>query len=130
MTLQQPLATGQVTHDSVTRSLLVKPAERAWAWLIWQRGHTALMQDDGSINGPRPVFARLGHRDVGRGEAVRDGWVRFKLSDADTGSWPASRTWARSSQLTVGPADSSVSRYVAAFEYGRCGPCPVAAGSI
>ena len=83
MTLQQPLATGQVTHDSVTRSLLVKPAERAWAWLIWQRGHTALMQHDGSINGPRPVFARLGHGDVGRGEAVRDGWVRFKLSDAD-----------------------------------------------
>jgi hypothetical protein len=41
------------------------------------------MQDDGSLAGPRPVFARLGRRDVGRGEAVRDGWVRFKLADAD-----------------------------------------------
>jgi hypothetical protein len=33
--LPQPLsATGRVTHDPVTRSLLVKPAENGWAALI------------------------------------------------------------------------------------------------
>ena len=84
--LPQPLsATGQVTFDPVTRSLLVKPAERGWAGLIWDRGHAALMQDDGSsLAGPRPVFARVaGRGEIGRGEAVRDGWLRFQLSDAD-----------------------------------------------
>jgi hypothetical protein len=51
--------------------------------LIWRQGHEALMRDDGSLGGPSAVFARLGGRDVGRGEAVRDQWLRFKLDDAD-----------------------------------------------
>jgi hypothetical protein len=82
--LPQPLsATGQVTFDPVTRSLLVRPAERGLAWLIWQQGHQAMIRDDGGISGPRTVWARLGNRDVGRGEAVRDGWLRFQVADAD-----------------------------------------------
>jgi hypothetical protein len=82
--LPQPLSvTGQVTFDPVTRSLLAKPAEAGLGSLLWRRGHEALMQNDGSIGGPSPVFARLGGRDVGRGEAVRDQWLRFQLGDAD-----------------------------------------------
>jgi hypothetical protein len=82
--LPQPLsATGEVTHDPVTRSVFVRPAERGLAWLVWQQGHQAMIRDDGSISGPRTVLARLGNRDVGRGEAVRDGWLRFQLEDAD-----------------------------------------------
>jgi hypothetical protein len=82
--LPQPLSvTGQVTFDPVTRSLLAKPAETGLGSLIWRRGHEALMQNDGSIGGPSPVFARLGGRDVGRGEAVRAQWLRFQLDDAD-----------------------------------------------
>lgn len=82
--LPQPLsATGEVTFDPVTRSLLARPAETGLAWLIWQQGHQAMIRDDGSISGPRAVYARLGHRDVGRGEAVRDQWLRFQLNDAD-----------------------------------------------
>jgi hypothetical protein len=83
--LPQPLSTtGQVTFDPVTRSVLVRPAEPGLAWLIWRQGHQAMLDDAGSFNGPRPVYARLGNRDVGRGEAVRDGWLRFQLdNDAD-----------------------------------------------
>lgn len=54
--LPQPLSvTGRVTHDPVTRSLLAKPAESGLGWLIWQQGHRAMMQDDGSLGGP-PAF--------------------------------------------------------------------------
>jgi hypothetical protein len=43
-----------------------------------------MMQDDGSFGGPSAVFARVaGRGEVGRGEAVRDGWLRFQLNDAD-----------------------------------------------
>jgi hypothetical protein len=42
------------------------------------------MQVDGSLGGPSPVFPRVaGRGDVGHGEAVRDGWLRFQLNDAD-----------------------------------------------
>ena len=82
--LAQPLtATAELTHDPVTQSLLVRPAERGLAWLVWQHGHSAMMQDDGSIRGPSPVYARWGNRDVAKGEAVRDGWLRFELPAAD-----------------------------------------------
>jgi hypothetical protein len=82
--LPQPLtATAELTHDPVTQSLLVRPAERGLAWLIWQHGHSAMVQATGSINDPRPVFARWGSRDVAKGEAVRDGWLRFELPAAD-----------------------------------------------
>jgi hypothetical protein len=84
--LPQPLSvTGQVTFDPVTRSLLATPAETGLGWLIWRQGHEALMQVDGSFGGPSPVFARVaGRGEVGRrGEAVRDGWLRFQLDDAD-----------------------------------------------
>ena len=39
-----------------------------------------------AITGGLPRFgsiARVGRRDVGRGVAVRDGWLRFQLDDAD-----------------------------------------------
>ena len=83
--LPQPLSvTGQVTFDPVTRSLLAKPAEAGLGSLLWRRGHEALMQSDGSLGGPSPVFARVaGRGEVGHGEAVRDGWLRFQLGDAD-----------------------------------------------
>jgi hypothetical protein len=84
--LPQPLSvTGQVTFDPVTRSLLAKPAETGLGWLIWQRGHRALMEDAGGVNGPQPVFARVaGKGDIGRrGQPVRDQWLRFQLDDAD-----------------------------------------------
>jgi hypothetical protein len=83
--LPQPLSvTGRVTHDPVTRSLLAKPAEAGLGSLIWRQGHEALMRDDGSISGPPPVYARVaGKGEVGRGEPVRDQWLRFQLNDAD-----------------------------------------------
>ena len=80
----QPLsATGKVTFDPVTRSVLVKPAQPGLASVIWRLGHLAIMEDAGSFNGPRAVYARLGNRDVGRGEAVWDGWLRFQLAIDD-----------------------------------------------
>jgi hypothetical protein len=83
--LPQPLSvTGRVTHDPVTRSLLAKPAEAGLGSLIWRQGHEALMRDDGSFGGPPAVYARVaGRGEVGRGEAVRDQWLRFQLDDAD-----------------------------------------------
>lgn len=81
--LPQPLSvTGRVTHDPVTRSLLAKPAETGLGWLLWQRGHAAMMQDTGGVNGQPAVYARVARRgEVGRGEAVRDQWLRFQLDD-------------------------------------------------
>ena len=84
--LPHPLSvTGQVTFDPVTRSLLAKPAEAGLGSLLWRRGHEALMQNDGSLGGPSPVFARVaGKGDIGRrGEPVRDQWLRSQLDDAD-----------------------------------------------
>jgi hypothetical protein len=41
------------------------------------------MQNDGR-NGAQTVYASApGSRDIARGEPVRDGWLRFTLSDAD-----------------------------------------------
>jgi hypothetical protein len=81
--LPQPLSvTGRVTHDPVTKSLMAKPAETGLGSLLWRQGHEALMRDDGSFGGPRAVYARVaGRGEVGRGEAVRDGWLRFALAD-------------------------------------------------
>jgi hypothetical protein len=78
--LPQPLtATGEVTHDPVTQSLLVRPAERGLAWLIWQHGHSAMMQDDGSVRGPRPVYARWGNRDVAKVRRCATGGSGFSF---------------------------------------------------
>jgi hypothetical protein len=77
----QPLsATGKVTFDPVTRSVLVKPAQPGLASVIWRLGHLAMMND---AYGPPAIYARLGNREVGRGEAVRDGWLRFQLANDD-----------------------------------------------
>jgi hypothetical protein len=83
--LPQPLSvTGQVTFDPVSRSLLARPAETGLGSLIWRQGHQAMMEDGGSITGPPAVYARVaGRGEVGRGEAVRDQWLRFQLNDAD-----------------------------------------------
>jgi hypothetical protein len=63
----------------VSRSLLVKP-KGGYAAHLWRRGHAAMMQDDG----PPAVYAHApGRRNLARGEPVRDGWLRFQLSDAD-----------------------------------------------
>jgi hypothetical protein len=81
--LPQPLSvTGQVTFDPVTQSLLTKPAETGLGSLLWRQGYQAMMRDDGSFGGPPAVYARVaGRGDVGRGEAVRDQWLRFQLDD-------------------------------------------------
>jgi hypothetical protein len=52
---------------------------------FWRRGHAALMQsDEAGRYGPPAVYANApGRRDVARGEPVRDGWLRFNLSDTD-----------------------------------------------
>jgi len=82
--LPQPLSvTGRVIHDPVTRSVSTKPAEAGLGSLIWRQGHEALMQGVGSIGGPRPVYARVGNKEISRGEPVRDQWLRFALDDAD-----------------------------------------------
>jgi hypothetical protein len=42
------------------------------------------MQNDGSVGGRSPVFARVaGRGEIGHGEPVRDQWLRFQLGDAD-----------------------------------------------
>lgn len=79
-----PLACdGQVTFDPATRSLSVKVS--GFGGTFWRRGHAALMAaEEASRYGPRSVWAHApGRRDIARGEPVRDGWLRFKLSDAD-----------------------------------------------
>jgi hypothetical protein len=84
--LPQPLSvTGRVTFDPVTRSLLAKPAEPGLGSLIWRQGHEAMMGDvHGALAAhPPAVYGRIGHRDVGRGEPVRDGWLRFQLNESD-----------------------------------------------
>jgi hypothetical protein len=51
----------------------------------WRQGHAALMRaEEAGRYGAPPVYAHApGRRDIGRGEAVRGGWLRFQLSDAD-----------------------------------------------
>ena len=89
MALPQPLAAhAQVGFDPVTRSLLVKPAasSEAYARSLWRRGHAALTAaaESGRYWNTPDVWARApGRPDLARGQAVPDGWLRFKLSDAD-----------------------------------------------
>ena len=50
---------------------------------FWRRGHRAMVAAEGSYDA-RAVYAHApGRRDIARGEPVRDGWLRFKVSDAD-----------------------------------------------
>jgi hypothetical protein len=52
---------------------------------FWRRGHAAMMQaEEAGRYGARSVWAHApGRREIARGEPVRDGWLRFKLNDAD-----------------------------------------------
>jgi hypothetical protein len=83
-----PLATdGQVTFDPATRSLSVRVSGVVGA-TFWRRGHAALMEAEESgrygARSARSVWAHApGRRDIALGEPVQDGWLRFKLSDAD-----------------------------------------------
>jgi hypothetical protein len=82
--LPQPMAVdGETTHDPATRSVLVRVSGVGASF--WRRGHTAMMQaEESGRYGARSVWAHaLGRRDIARGEPVRDGWLRFQLSDAD-----------------------------------------------
>jgi hypothetical protein len=84
VTVPAPLACdGETAHDPVSRSLLVKVSGVGASF--WRRGHAAMMQaEEAGHYGPRSVWAHApGRRDIARGEPVRDGWLRFKLSDAD-----------------------------------------------
>jgi hypothetical protein len=80
-----PLATdGQVTFDPATRSLSVR-VSGVVGGTFWRRGHAALMAaEESGRYGARSVWAHApGRRDIPLGEPVQDGWLRFKLSDAD-----------------------------------------------
>ena len=56
--LPDPLAgDGVVTHDPVSRSLLVKAKAGDRVWPLWRRGHEALLSDSGSFYGPPSVYA-------------------------------------------------------------------------
>ena len=81
-----PLATdGQVTFDPATRSLSVRVSGVVGA-TFWRRGHAAMAaaEEAGRYWGQPAGYAHApGRRNVARGEPVRDGWLRFKLSDAD-----------------------------------------------
>ena len=82
--LPQPLAAdGQVSVDPVSRPLLVKPAQSGHASLLWRQGHAAMVQAEGTIGEPVMFASAPGRPNVGRGEPITDGWLRFKLSRAD-----------------------------------------------
>jgi hypothetical protein len=80
-----PLAVdGVVTHDPASRSLSVKVS--GLGATFWRRGHAALLaaEEAGRYYAAATVWAHgAGRREIARGEPVRDGWLRFKLSDAD-----------------------------------------------
>jgi hypothetical protein len=80
-----PLACdGQVTFDPASRSLSVKVS--GLGATFWRRGHAAMMaaEEAGRYYAAPTVWAHgAGRREIARGEPVRDGWLRFKLSDAD-----------------------------------------------
>ena len=66
-----------VTHDPATRSLLVKVF--GVGATFWRRGYAALERD---AYRERAVYAHArGRREIGRGVAERDGWLRFKVDD-------------------------------------------------
>src|SRR5829696_4900164 len=73
-----------VTFDPVSRSLLVKVS--GFGASFWRRGHAAMLaaEEAGRYWAAPTVYAHApGRRDIARGEPVRDGWLRFKLNDAD-----------------------------------------------
>jgi hypothetical protein len=80
----QPMAVdGETTHDPASRSLLVRVSGVGASF--WRRGHAAMMQaEEAGRYGSQSVYAHApGRRELARGEPVRDGWLRFKLNDAD-----------------------------------------------
>ena len=85
MTVPAPLACdGETAHDPVSRSLLVKVS--GVGATFWRRGHAAMAaaEEAGRYWGAPSVYAHApGRRNLARGEPVRGGWLRFKLSDAD-----------------------------------------------
>jgi hypothetical protein len=79
--LPDPLAgDGVVTFDPVSRSLLVKakPGDRVWP--LWQRGHRAWVA---AVQSGRYLEAPAVYPSGARGEAVRDGWLRFTFRGDD-----------------------------------------------
>jgi hypothetical protein len=52
---------------------------------FWRRGHQALVaaEEAGRYGAPTVWAHTTGRREVARGEAVHDGWLRFKLSPND-----------------------------------------------
>jgi DNA polymerase III delta prime subunit len=80
----QPLACdGVTTYDPVTRSVSVKVSGSVGASL-WRRGHASMLAAEEAGRYAPTVFASgAGRYEIARGEPVRDGWLRFKLSDAD-----------------------------------------------
>ena len=84
MTGLQPLACdAATTHDPATRSVSVKVSGSVGA-SFWRRGHASMLADDKAGRYVDPVFASgAGRYEIARGEPVRDGWLRFTLSDAD-----------------------------------------------
>jgi hypothetical protein len=84
MTIPAPLACdGVTTYDPATRSLLVKVV--GFGASFWRRGHRAMVADEesGRYGAPTVWAHSAGRSEMARGEPVRDGWLRFKLSDAD-----------------------------------------------
>jgi hypothetical protein len=82
--LPQPMAVdGETTHDPATRSVLIRVSGVGASF--WRRGHAAMMQaEEAGRYGAWSVWAHApGRRDIARGEPVLDGWLRFKVSDAD-----------------------------------------------
>ena len=70
--------------DPASRSLSVKVS--GVGATFWRRGHAAMAaaEEAGRYWGQPAGYAHApGRRNVARGEPVRDGWLRFKLSDAD-----------------------------------------------
>lgn len=90
MSVPQPLACdGQVTFDPASRALLVKVSGVGASF--WRRGHAAMAAAEEAgcywarptVYGHVPGRRGIGRRRIARGEAVRDGWLRFKLRDHD-----------------------------------------------
>jgi hypothetical protein len=69
-----------VTHDPVSRSLLAKVKTGSYAGMVWRRGHAAMMQSGGR-SGPIVYAHSSARRELARGEAVVDGWLRFTFRD-------------------------------------------------